>query len=681
MRVFGALVATAIVFSPPAAAQDPARFEPRDLMHLERAADAQISPDGTWIAYLRKSNSAKTDRSETALWLVEPSSGRQVAVPYALRDVSNLRWAPDGTALAFIATSKDGHPAIFIHRPAQGKTTLAARLTAQPRGFAWSADGRRLAFAVPEPATVDAMGTDRIGPRGADWGPSLRIAKDVHPHTDGAGFTTRMRDRLLSLEILSGKLKQLTPVLFDDVDQIAWSPDGTAIVFAARSDALVKSDVKQSALYRLGIANRSLAKLTNISGPATSPSYAPDGHHIAFLGYEDVPAHTFRNSQVYIMDADGSHPHSITGHFDRNFDTLQWASDGNIYGSYVDHGAMKVSHISVAGENTEVAVDLAGYWPDVPYTVTPQYSVARNGHVAYIRASQTRTPDVAIVSGGVLRNLTSLSEAQLSTKHLGATRKLAVTARDGTSIDAWMVLPPDFDATRKWPLILDIHGGPFISYGPMFASDHQIYAAAGYVVLYANPRGSTDRGSQFANAIALDWPGVDYGDLMDAVDAAIGTGFVERDRMFVTGGSAGGTMTAWIVGKTDRFRAAVAQKPIVNWSSGSLTSQERETMDLLFEKPPWIDFPRYWSKSPLSLAGSVTTPTMVMVGDLDAVTPPSEAEQFYAALRMRSVPTALIEIPGAGHDLSARPSQSAAKASAVLEWFRRYDIPKQRGVK
>jgi dipeptidyl aminopeptidase/acylaminoacyl peptidase len=262
-------------------------------------------------------------------------------------------------------------------------------------------------------------------------------------------------------------------------------------------------------------------------------------------------------------------------------------------------------------------------------------------------------------------------------------QKLPVKSQfDQRPIDAWMVTPPDFDPAKKYPLILEIHGGPYAAYGPQFSTDDQLYAAHGYVVVYSNPRGSTSYGEDFANQIEKAYPGHDYDDLMSVVDAAIATGHVDPNDLFVTGGSGGGVLTAWIVGKTDRFRAAATQKPVIDWASWGLTADIASfSSPYWFAKRPWEDPMGYWQRSPLSLVGNVKTPTLVVVGSEDYRTPDSEAEQYYEALQLRGIPTALVKVPGASHEtLTDRPSQSAAKASAILAWFDRYRTNKTASV-
>ena len=330
--------------------------------------------------------------------------------------------------------------------------------------------------------------------------------------------------------------------------------------------------------------------------------------------------------------------------------------------------------MTLDGRVEPVVSGLGGGSLDRPYTGS-EFTVAADGTLAFTSGAPDSPPDVSILGAGRTRRLTQLNAGLFADKTLGAVAPLAVTSSfDRRPVDAWLVTPPNLDRTRKYPLVLEIHGGPYASYGPLFSTDDQLYAAAGYVVLYANPRGSTSYGEEFANFIHHDYPSHDYDDLMSAVDAAIALGFVDPDELFVTGGSGGGVLTAWIVGKTRRFRAAATQKPVINWTSLVLTTDEYLYMPKYwFAKPPWEDPDDYWKHSPLSLVGSVTTPTLVVVGEHDYRTPVSDSEQYYQALQLRGVPTALVKVPGASHGgLTARPSQSAAKASAILAWFERY---------
>jgi acylaminoacyl-peptidase len=302
--------------------------------------------------------------------------------------------------------------------------------------------------------------------------------------------------------------------------------------------------------------------------------------------------------------------------------------------------------------------------------------VAENGRLAYTRAAPDAPAALATgTSSHDIATLTGLSDGLLRERALGAVEDIGWnSAADGRAIQGWLIKPPGFDPTRKYPLLLEIHGGPFASYGPSFAAELQLYAAAGYLVLYLNPRGSTGYGEEFADLIHLAYPGRDYDDLMSGVDTVIGRGYVDAGRLFVTGGSGGGVLTAWIVGHTNRFRAAVVVKPVINWTSFVLTADMTSYFyRYWFDGFPWDNVEAYWKRSPLAYVGSVQTPTMLMTGEVDYRTPSSEAEQFYEALKLRKIDTALVRVPNASHDISARPSLLIDKVAYVLAWFRAHD--------
>jgi len=298
--------------------------------------------------------------------------------------------------------------------------------------------------------------------------------------------------------------------------------------------------------------------------------------------------------------------------------------------------------------------------------------VSHDGHLAFTCTTPSRPADVAVRDpDGRERVVTHLNEDLLAHKTLGQLEELWFESTvDGRRIQAWIVYPADFTEGETYPLVLEIHGGPFANYGPRFSAECQLYAAAGYAVLYVNPRGSTSYGEAFGNLIHHAYPGDDYHDLMSAVDAVLERGFVDPDGLFVTGGSGGGVLTSWIVGKTDRFRAAVVAKPVINWTSFALTSDMYNVFyKYWFPGTPW-DFPEhYWARSPLSLVGDVTTATMVLTGEVDYRTPMSESEQYYQALKLRGVDAALVRVPDASHGIAKRPSHLIAKVAHVLKWF------------
>ena len=352
---------------------------------------------------------------------------------------------------------------------------------------------------------------------------------------------------------------------------------------------------------------------------------------------------------------------------------LRSGPEHSLIASYEEAGAVTVARIGLDGRVTRITDTVASPSFDRPYA-GGGFSLARNGMVAFASGRFDRPTDVAVAGSGGIRQLTHLNELTLSAKRLGTLITLDASAPDGGRVPLWILLPPNYVAGQRVPMILEIHGGPYASYGPHFSTDYQLYAAAGYAVLYTNPRGSTGYGQAFADGIEKTYPASNFDDLMAAVDAAAAAGIADPDNLFVTGGSGGGILTAWIVGKTDRFRAAASQKPVINWTSMALTSD-----GVPFFAPywmgalPWENQAAYWARSPLSLMANVKTPTLVVVGSDDYRTPVSESEQFYAALKLEGVPTALVKVPEASHGgIAARPSQSAAKAAAIIAWFDKY---------
>ncbi|MEM8561196.1 MAG: S9 family peptidase, partial [Pseudomonadota bacterium] len=273
------------------------------------------------------------------------------------------------------------------------------------------------------------------------------------------------------------------------------------------------------------------------------------------------------------------------------------------------------------------------------------------------------------------KQLTALSNNMLAHRDLAKIEELELQSSvDDLAIQAWIAKPPGFDPKKKYPLIMEIHGGPHAAYGPHFAAEIQLFAAAGYVVVYANPRGSSSYGEAFGNLIHHNYPSQDYDDLMSVVDATIELGFVDSERLFVTGGSGGGVLTAWIVGNTDRFRAAVVAKPVINWTSFVLTADNPAYFSRYwFESFPWEDQDSYWRRSPLSLVGNVSTPTMLLTGEDDLRTPMPETEQYYQALKLQGVDTAMVRMPTASHGIANRPSQLIGKVAAILAWFEQHD--------
>jgi dipeptidyl aminopeptidase/acylaminoacyl peptidase len=667
-----ALCLTAPLHAQPA--DGPSRtLQGRDLFSLEVATDPQISADGSVIAYVRRSGDIMTDRARPSIWLVDTRSGAHSPLIAGPGSHTSPRWSPDGKRLAYVSTAEGGAPQLFVRWMATGQTARVTGLPTSPSQIVWSPDGTRLAYTMLVPAEAPALGKPLKKPEGAEWAKPLEVYDRVVYRTDSQGYLKPGLTQIFTVSAEGGAPRQVTFAKAPIGGQIDWSGDSRKLLFSANLTDKWQLEGNDSELQEVDVETGAIRALTDRRGPDQDPVVSPDGKWIAFTGYDDA-GRAYEADELYVMPAGGGTPRALTPRLDRSVSSPVWSADGRaLYVSYDDKGVTKVARVGLDGSIRTVAEGLTGSALDRPYT-GGEFSVARDGTVAVTAGGPQRPSDIAVVRGGALRTLTRLNQELFAGKTLGTVQKVAVTAFDGKPIDAWLTLPPTPAANGKHPLILEIHGGPHAAYGPSFATDNQLYASAGYAVLSVNPRGSTSYGEAFANEIDKTYPARDYDDLMSAVDAAIATGQIDPDNLFVTGGSGGGVLTSWIIGKTDRFKAAATQKPVIDWASFALTADNPAFFTKYwFGKKPWEAPELYWSRSPLSLVGNVKTPTLVVVGSEDYRTPVSEAEQYYSALQLQGVPTMLVKVPGASHGgLAVRPSQSAAKAAAITAWFDRY---------
>jgi dipeptidyl aminopeptidase/acylaminoacyl peptidase len=672
------LLATAVAAPLPVSAQTPLAvgpspvFSPRDVFALEQATDVQISPDGKRIAYVRSTADIMTDNARRSIWLVDTATGTQA--PLLDGAASRPRWSPDGSKIAYAAADPAGKPQLFVRWIATGTSARITALPDAPQDIAWSPDGKRIAFTMFTPDDGEKIGTPLAKPEGAKWAEPLKIVTQVNYRADNEGYLKPGFTHVFVVPADGGAPRQLTFGKFDDDAGLSWTRDGASILFASNHGKDWEREPLNSDIFAVAVDGGAISQLTTRNGPDTSPQASPDGRLIAYVGFDDH-LRAYENSQLSVMNRDGSGGHVISASLDRSVHSPRWSVDGrSIVASYDDHGVTKVVRFGLDGKMTPIAEGLAGSDLDRPYS-GGSFSLAKTGAVAFTMGAADHPADVGLAVGGKTRRLTRLNDGLFATKTLGAvTLHHVASSADGTMIDYWTVTPPAFDAAKKYPLILEIHGGPYAAYAPVWSTEDQLYAAAGYVVVYANPRGSTSQGAAFANTIWKDYPSHDYDDLMSVVDDAIAHGPADPNNLFVTGGSGGGLLTAWVVGKTGRFKAAVSQKPVINWASEGLTTDGyAQMLKYWFGAQPWENPDLLWKHSPLSLVGNVTTPTLLLVGEDDQRTPSSEAEQFYDALQIRHIPTALVRVPGASHHgLAERPSQLAAENGVILAWFGRY---------
>jgi acylaminoacyl-peptidase len=651
-------------FTSPAWAQNTERFELTDVFELEWASDPQISPDGRRIVYVRNSFDVMTDRRISDLWIIGADGSNHRALTSLPGSEASPRWSPDGSRILYVSNGddEDGAKRLWLRWVGTDDRALLATLTHAPGGLVWSGDGRWIAFSMFVPAPVEPFVDLPEKPEGADWGEPFVAIDELEFRSDGDGYLERGYPQLFVLPADGGTPRQLTTGPFNHDGAIQWTPDGRSLIVSAQRQ-------------------EEWRPLSERFGPDSDPVVSPDGSAIAYVGFDDR-YQGYQVTELYVMDRDGGNVRSLTESLDRDAENPAWSADGSgLFFQYDDEGNTKLAFVTLDGSVRTLAVDLGGLSLGRPYS-GGTFSVARDGRFAFTFSRPDHPADVALGGPGIEspRRLTALNDDLLSHKQLAAVEEIwTESSYDGRRIQAWIAKPPGFDESRKYPLVLEIHGGPFANYGDRFSAEVQLYAAAGYVVLYMNPRGSTSYGGEFGNLIHHAYPSQDYDDLMSSVDAVIEQGYVDEENLFVTGGSGGGVLTAWIVGKTDRFRAAVSAKPVINWYSFVLTADRTSFFSRWwFPGPPWDHVEHYMARSPLSLVGNVTTPTMLLTGEEDYRTPISESEQFYTALKLRKVPTMLVRIPDASHGIASKPSNLMAKVAYILSWFERYRTESRR---
>ena len=650
------------------------RFSALDVFELEYASDPQISPDATSVAYVRRSNDIMTDRTRGNLWIAATDGSSHRPLLSGRDSYSSPRWSPDGTRLAF-ASNAGGSRQLYVRWMDTGQTALVTNLQESPQDIAWSPDGKWIAFSMHVPADTEPLAKMPEKPEGAEWADPVRVIEQTYYRSDGDGYLDPGFSHVFVVPATGGTPRQLTQGDYDHGGRLSWMPDSKAIVFSANRSENWRLDPRESDVFVVELESGKLTQLTERDGPDSSPAVSPDGERIAYVGF-DEQKRGYENAVLYVMSSDGSGVRALTENLDRSVSSPEWHGNGNgIFVSYDDHGMGRLAFVTLDGEVTTFEHEVSGESLGRPYT-SGSFSVAGNGSYAFTSGTATRPADVAVSRNGRdARQLTALNEDLLGQRELA--RIEAVTwesSHDGLPIEGWIAYPPGYEQGRRYPLILEIHGGPYAAYGPNFSAEVQRYAAEGFAVLYANPRGSTSYGADFAHEIQYAYPGNDYHDLMSGVDYVIERGIADPERLFVTGGSGGGVLSAWIVGSTDRFRAAVVAKPVINWLSFVLTADMYPFFRMAwFSEDPWTDPKQYWEVSPLSRVGNVQTPTALLTGEEDYRTPISESEQFYQALQLRQVDTALIRVPGASHSIASRPSSLIAKTDNIMAWFRRYD--------
>ncbi len=646
-----------------------------DVFTLEYASSLQVSNNGNEVYFVRNYMDIQTDKKLGNIWKVDKDQNL-TPVTNGLHMDYSPKLSPDEKKLAYISTAS-GKAQIHIKWLDSGQTGQMTHFSSAPSNLSWSPDGKLIAFTQFVAGKPNSPVSLPGKPKGAKWAKPAIYIDDVFYRFDGAGYVPKGNTHIFVMSADGGTARQLTSGSFNHSGPLSWSRDSKQIIFSANRDEQGELNPMNSEIFSVQLNDGKITQLTTRDGPDSNPQVSPSGKLIAYLGFDQANTN-YENTQLYIMNLDGSKSRTITANFDRSVANIKWETNSKgLYIEYDDQGDSVVAYQPLKGKRKIITRKMGGQAFGRPYT-GGEFDVSSNGTIAFTYSDPLRPADVAINRRGKTRVLTSLNEDALAHKELATIKEINLKSSfDGRNIQAWIAYPPGYQQAKKqgkkFPLILEIHGGPTTAYGPHFSTEIQLMAAAGYVVVYANPRGSSSYGKEFAQTIHHNYPSNDYDDLMSTVDAVIAQESIDKKRLFVTGGSGGGVLTAWIIGHTNRFAAAVVAKPVINWYSFVLSADYYPFfVKNWFAKKPWEDAERYMERSPISYVGNVETPTMLLTGESDYRTPISESEQFYQALKLEKVPAAMVRIPDAGHGIYKRPSNLMSKVAHILWWFEKY---------
>ncbi len=648
---------------------------------LRTVSDPQITKDGKSVVYVLGWNDRMSDAMHSNLWMVG-SDGKdpRPLTTGAFKD-SSPRLSPDGARLAYLS-NRSGRPQIRVRWMDSGQEAQITDLQDAPSGIEWSPDGKWIAYAARVPAKPSWSVKAPEKPNGAKWADPPIVVTRLRWRADGSGVIQPGFRHVFIVPSTGGAPRQITSGDFDHAssgrgaETISWSPDSQTIYTSAIRTPDADYSLEGGEIYAFSVKDGAVKQLTRRKGPDMNPTPSPDGRKIAYTGF-DFRLQSYNVTNLYVMNADGGDPKPLTASLDRDVRSPVWSWDSKtLYFLADDHGASQLYSVAADGGAVNKITD--GRWRlGSAYASNDPITLANNGAVATTRSSLTEPADIVVIRShrkNDITRITGANESLLADRDLGQIEEVSYDSFDGKTIQGWIVKPPHFDPSKKYPLLLQIHGGPHAMYGVEFQHEFQTQAARGFVVLYTNPRGSTGYGEEFGNVIHTRYPGDDYLDLMKGVDMMIAKGYVDPKKLCVTGGSGGGLLTAWIIGHTDRFAAAVSQYPVTNWITQVGTADGGYNHAALWMKSmPWDNPKQYMDHSPIFFAKNFKTPTMVLTGEADLRTPMAESEELYFALKSMKVPAVLVRIPDEPHGIrGAHPSHRIAKMEHVIGWMEKW---------
>ena len=663
---FALPLAFAVVVPLQAQQRPSSRIALEQYLDWEDVQSPQLSPDGTQIVFGRRWVDKMNDRWETSIWIMNADGTHQ----RSLVQGSGVQWSPDGKRIAYVAKGEPSGQQIFVRwMDAEGATTQISHLTESPSNLEWSPDGKAIAFSMNVPARDNSLRINMpAAPKGAKWIEPPKVITRLNYRRDRIGYTDASYSHIFVIPADGGTPRQITDGDWNH-SAPSYSADGKWIAFSSYRVPNGEDAFRKSEIYAANVETGEIRQLTHRAGTNGGPLYSPDGRMIAFMSADSVDHSAWAESRLWLMNADGSNAHLVSGTLDRPISGVSWASDNSgLYFNVESQGSKNLYFATPGGQLRPVTTGTQ------VLTVT---SVGKNGLAVGVRTTPVKPNDVVTFTvpktGAVsaFNQLTAVNDDVLAGKQLAQTEEMWYTSKDGLKIQGWIVKPPGFDPSKKYPLILEIHGGPQAMYNVAFNFARQDHAANGYVILYTNPRGSTGYGEKFTNEIKNAYPGKDFDDLMAGVDTVLGRGYVDAKNMFVYGCSGGGVLTAWTVGHTDRFAAAASLCPVIDWIS-FVGETDGAGWYENFEKPFWEDPSEYLRRSPIMYVGNVKTPTLLMTGVLDLRTPIPQIEEFYRALKMHGTPTMMIRMNNEYHGTSSTPSNFLRTQLYLRAWFEKY---------
>ena len=643
-------------------AAPPRPFSLDDLLHVRDVRDPEISPDGAWVAYTVSTPDTSEDRNKSAVWMANWDGTRNVRLTTSKAGENTPRWSPDGRWLAFLSSRDDEHTQLWLLDRQGGEGRKATTLQSDVGDYVWTPDGKRIALVVED--------ADTAKPKTP---PPIVIDRFQFKQDEG-GYLGKQRRHLYVLDVESGKTTMLTSGDYDELLP-AWSPDGKSLVFVSKRRPDADRDSNWD-LYVMDAAPGGSAaprQLTTFEGPdndpetESRPAWSPDGRSIAYLQGGPLKLIYYAVQKLAVIPTAGGAPRILTAALDRNVANPVWSSDGSsIYFQLEDDRTVGLARVPAAGGAIERLVSGP--------RVVSAFAAGATGKLAVLASTPLEPAEVFALDGTTLRPLSRQNAAWLSGVRLGPVEPISFKSRDGAAINGFVVKPPDFVAGKRYPTILRIHGGPVSQYQNEFDFQLQTLAGHGYLVVVANPRGSSGRGEQFATAIFADWGNKDAQDVLAAVDYAVAQGLADPARLGVGGWSYGGILTNYVIAQDRRFKAAVSGASISNILAGYGTDQYVREYEAELGVP-WKAADTWVKLSvPFLHADRISTPTLFLCGEKDFNVPLLNSEQMYQALRSLGVETQLVIYPGQHHGIN-KPSYRRDRLERYLAWYDKYLKP------